>query len=321
MKAKAFILAAGFGSRMMPLTKYVPKPLLPICGVPLIEYSFALCAKYGIGEVVVNAHHLSSQILKTVPLIAAKYGIEVLILVEEGEILGTGGGMRKALDFLNDPYVVLNGDILCNADLNFLLDGVGKDWEACLLLRVSPDAASKGIVAVDETGRLVKLRSIARMEDVEPIRLDTHFTGIHALTLNALKYTPELGYSCIARSAYRDLVPKGLVKGVYHDGIWVDVGNPAVYLETNMAILNDQKGLPLDPTKQSFKWLEDQKILIGPNSKISSKARLLNNVIVGANVEIRPGAQLSDCVILDNAIVPGEWLHRAIIYKEGVIQV
>ena len=88
---QAFILAAGLGARLRPLTEEVPKPLVPVCGVPLLAYSLALAARHGLREVVVNAHWLADQIEAWA---GDREGCRVAVATER-ELLGTGGGLAQ----------------------------------------------------------------------------------------------------------------------------------------------------------------------------------------------------------------------------------
>ncbi|MCA9495193.1 MAG: NTP transferase domain-containing protein, partial [Myxococcales bacterium] len=114
---QAFVLAAGLGTRLRPLTEHRPKPLVPVCGVPLLSWSLALCARHGLRDVVVNAHWLAEQVEAWS---GEREGVRVTVVTER-EILGTGGGLRNVADALAERFVVLNGDVLHAVDLGALL--------------------------------------------------------------------------------------------------------------------------------------------------------------------------------------------------------
>ena len=114
----AMILAAGFGTRLRPLTEELPKPLVPVLGRPLIEHTLMHLAEVGVDEVVINLHHLPEAIPATLGDGAA-YGLEIHYVREQGQIRGTGGGIRGARSLLDGSgtFIVLNGDILFEPDL------------------------------------------------------------------------------------------------------------------------------------------------------------------------------------------------------------
>ncbi len=214
MKATAFILAAGLGTRLRPLTLTTPKPLLPVRGVPMLDHVLAHVRAHGHDEVVVNAHWLGEQV---VDWARGKPGVTVV--VEQPEILGTGGGLRNARHLLAERLVVINGDILCDVDLTALL---AVDAPAVMALRPQETPQHTG-VALDGQG---VVRGIAGVVGEADARL--HFTGVHALRREVLAHVPD-GMSCIVRTAYRTLIPRGEVRGVVHHGAWTDIGTLAEY--------------------------------------------------------------------------------------------
>jgi len=110
---KAMILAAGFGKRMLPLTKKVPKPLIKVGPKNLLERSIEILIKIGINELVLNTHHLSKEIENF--LKKKRYGISIGIIREKKELLDTGGGILNATkQFKNEPFFVLNPDTIWN---------------------------------------------------------------------------------------------------------------------------------------------------------------------------------------------------------------
>ncbi|WP_028115705.1 N-acetylmuramate alpha-1-phosphate uridylyltransferase MurU [Ferrimonas senticii] len=110
---KAMILAAGRGERMRPLTDTTPKPLIRLCGKPLIEYHLEALAQAGFTEVVVNQGHLGEQLPQQLGD-GSRFGLEIHYSDERPDALETGGGIAKALPLLgNDPFLLINGDVYC----------------------------------------------------------------------------------------------------------------------------------------------------------------------------------------------------------------
>ena len=118
---KAMVLAAGFGTRLRPLTYETPKPLLPLQEARIIDYPLELLEQGGITQVVINLHHLGDQIRDYIGN-GSRYGFQVAYSVEKPNILGTGGGIKNVQEFMGDePFVVINGDTLIKADLKELI--------------------------------------------------------------------------------------------------------------------------------------------------------------------------------------------------------
>lgn len=110
MIEKAIVLAAGFGKRVQPLTNITPKPLLKINNVSLLENTLNFLKKFGVKSFVINTHHLGDQIISFAENNKNKYDIKIF---KENDILGTGGGIRNALDFFQDePFISINSDTI-----------------------------------------------------------------------------------------------------------------------------------------------------------------------------------------------------------------
>jgi MurNAc alpha-1-phosphate uridylyltransferase len=123
---KAMVLAAGYGTRLKPLTDRMPKPLLPVAGKPMIEYALDHLKAYGIQEVVINVSHLKEQLtayLSSFPGLTIK-------ISEETEPLETGGGLKKALPLLgSEPFFTINSDIIWTDERESALERLTRHWD------------------------------------------------------------------------------------------------------------------------------------------------------------------------------------------------
>jgi len=215
---KAMILAAGRGERMRPLTDHCPKPLLPAGGKPLIVWHIEALAAAGITELVINHAHLGSMIEETLGNGRA-FGVNIRYSAE-GTALETAGGIARALPRLGDePFIVINGDVFCDADLVALrtaADGLAADGPlAHLLLVPNPAHHPAGDFGLLPGGTVC--------DDGRGARLT--FSGLGA-------YHPAL-FAGLAPDQPAKLAPllraamaAGRVRGARHDGCWVDVGTP-----------------------------------------------------------------------------------------------
>jgi len=295
----AFLLAAGFGTRLRPLTLARPKPLLPVCGIPMLDYALAHVRQHGHVNVMVNAHYLWEQVA-----VWADRN-QVTLQVEMPAVLGTGGGLRAALERLGESVVIVNADILSDVDLTALV-AASPDAGAAMALRPSPDAMSIGPVEADSLGRVVRITSVVPSDDGIP---GTHFTGVHAMTRAAVAQIPPAGEQCVVRTVYKDLVPEGRVGHTIHTGAWVDVGKPDAYLEANLAVLDGVVLTPIDP------WSRGSR---GPGgSWVGSGATIEGSIersVVGADATVGPDVHLKDCVVWDGVEVPPGRHQRAVIY-------
>ena len=224
---KAIVLAAGFGTRLRPLTNNTPKPLLPVGDRPLIQYSLLLLKKYGITEVVINLHHQGKKIEQMLGD-GRTLGMQILYS-EEPEILGTGGGMKKASQFLSGgTFIAINGDILVDINLDKVLEF--HRWKrsvATMVLREDPDVETYGAIELDSKGRI---RRFLRQPDWEGEKLLPYmFTGIHVLEPKIFKYIPSHGFSPVTE-AYQSMLKKDeRLFGYPMKGYWRDLGTPKSY--------------------------------------------------------------------------------------------
>ena len=324
--AHAFILAAGFGTRLRPLTADLPKPLVPVCGVPLLSWSLALCARHGLTDVIVNGHWKAEALE---PWAGSHEGCQVSLSIEQPDILGTGGGLKVVAGQLAERFAVLNGDVLHSVDLTALLGAV-RGGGGAMALRPDPvEAPRYGVVAQDASGTVVQLTSLATATPEGPVDETTHFTGIHALDRAALDRVPE-GFACIVREGYVHWVPERRVGGIRYEGPWLDCGDPEAYLDTNLAVLRGSVRGAVDPHRRAaFAVCGDTafgsapegvriegSVWIGPGARIEAGARL-RDCVVGSGAVVRAGTELDRCVVWDGVEV-NESGARSIWMNEGV---
>ncbi len=334
MGHRAFLLAAGFGTRMQPLTNHRAKPLVPLCGVPLLDQAVALIRAHGIESAVVNAHHLPEGIERW----AERQPIKIEVSKELPDILGTGGGLRAALPILDDSFVVVNGDILCDVDLTALMNGLSESSpSACMALRPIVGDAKYGIVAADDNNVVVDLVGLAKAEPHGKVRRDTHFTGVHALTRSAVELLPPEQFSCVVRGSYVKMVPQRTVKSTRHTGIWEDAGNPESYLAANMSVLNGDMKPPLDTLPLAAWAIIDGRehgsrddidcpescsfnppFWIGHGATIQEQCTISGSII-GEDALVLAGSKIESSVVWDNCTVSKDSNHcDVIIYDGGV---
>jgi mannose-1-phosphate guanylyltransferase len=146
---KAFLLAAGLGTRLRPITDSTPKCLLPVGGRPLLDIWLDALARAGVNEVLLNAHHLADQVQA---YLTARVGAPAMQLVVEQELLGSAGTLRANRDFVRgeDMFLVINADNLTDFDLRVLIDAHrAGDAVATLSLFRAPDPTQVGVVEVN----------------------------------------------------------------------------------------------------------------------------------------------------------------------------
>jgi MurNAc alpha-1-phosphate uridylyltransferase len=221
--SRAFVLAAGLGKRMRPVTATVPKPLVEVAGKALLDHALDRAAEAGVGTAVVNVHYLADLIEGH---LARRTGGPAIVLSDErAALLETGGGIRKALPLLGDQaFVVLNSDSFWlegpASNLRRLIDTWDESRMDCLLL-VAPTATSLGYdgagdFVMDPDGRLERRGE----REVAPFI----YAGVAILTPALFADTPEGAFSL--NLLFDRAIAAGRLFGMRLDGQWLHVGTP-----------------------------------------------------------------------------------------------
>ncbi len=339
---KGFVLAAGFGRRLSPITDSVPKPLLPVGNLPLIGFALRLLAHHAVCDVIVNLHHLGKLIREALGD-GAPYGVRITYSEEE-EILGTGGGMRRMRHALEDgPFVALNSDTIIDLDLARLIDEhLHSGALATLVLREDPRQEEFGLIEIDGSGRVRRL--LGQGQAKAPLRA-LMFAGVHIIHPRLLDYIPDDVNTCIMRYAYSKALANGeLLRGVVASSYWNDAGTPERYLQANFDVLDRKVELPyVDPL--SGYALEQKRavvdvvrmgenvhlgtgtslrppVLLGDAARVGDEATVGPFAVLGARVHVGKQARVTHSVLLDGVRVEaGAEVHHAIVGKKDRIAV
>jgi MurNAc alpha-1-phosphate uridylyltransferase len=216
---KVMILAAGRGERMRPLTDFTPKPLLPAGGKPLIVWHLERLARAGFREVVINHAHLGAQ-LEGALGDGSRWGLSIAYSPEPEGALETAGGIANALPLLGleEPFLVINGDIWCDWDVSQAANVLNSGNLAHLVLVPNPPHHPQGDFAL--RGRDVTADAASG-------------GGAQSYTFSGIGvYRPQI-FAGIRRGQAAKLAPllraamvERLVSGELHAGRWIDVGTP-----------------------------------------------------------------------------------------------
>ncbi|MBF0177668.1 MAG: nucleotidyltransferase family protein [Magnetococcales bacterium] len=211
---KAMILAAGRGTRLRAYTDRMPKPLVPVQGRPVIDHTLHRLAAMGLRQVVINAWHLADLLMAHIGDGSA-WGLQVT-WSRETVLMETGGGLRQALPLLGEePFLVINGDILWNLDLTPLLTAFAPASMDALLALVDNPLAEHGDFALTDDGRL-------RRDRESPNALT--YAGIQVCHPHALAPYPCEPFSL--NRLFDDSMAKGRLYGLHLTGAWADIGTP-----------------------------------------------------------------------------------------------
>ncbi len=285
MKINGIVLAAGYGTRLAPLTLQVPKPALPLCGIPLIVRILGSLKKAGVDRIAVNTHHLKEKIEKCV--LESEYASSVKLYYEE-EILGTAGPLINAKDLLTDCdcFVLHNGDVACDFDLKKIIAQHVKS------------KASLTMVLIDGPENRVHVED-GRVVDI-----------LDKLGVPYSDHGRRLTYACVSVFSpdFFDCLPKKVMPVSFMDAwlralrtgrkimayfpekgyFWSDIGSFDQYFEAHRKLM-PEGGI-----------VKGRRCRIAPDFKVTGFAAL------GDDCVIPPGTHLRDCILLNGAHVrPG----------------
>ncbi len=316
---RAMILAAGFGTRLRPLTERLPKPLVPLLGRPLLEWIARSLCGAGVHHIAINAHHLPDELARGVERLAQDLARGPcpgasprpdceIALYREAQILGTGGALANARAFLEQDaqFLVHNGDVLTDLDLAWLAAAHVKSGALATLALVDWPAAntvllsSEGVV-VDINGR----------HGAEPARgRALCYTGVAMLSRGIFRYLPETGYASLIEALLTALVAEpGSVRGLAPgDVYWNDLGTIERLLDAHRDVLLSRRLVlaEVDPPQDG--------VFLGPGARVAKDARLNGFVSLGREACVRSGARLDDCIVFDDTTVAaGPAWRRAVL--------
>jgi len=290
---KAIILAAGYGSRLLPLTLLKPKPLFPMWGKPVLGHTLELLHRWGVREVLVNVHHQAHQILaylQSHPVQGLKYQISF-----EPDVLGTGGVLPKARWFLDDqPFWMINADVMADLDGRPLIRAF-EEKQAIASLWLHPE---RGPRTVEHRNGLINVfkTPMAKTEGTAT------FCGLQLLSPRILKFLPESGFSSIVDAYENALVAGEKIAGVIvPHAYWADIGSHETYLAAHREMLNLSRWKKLRPQNGRI-------VATGTGTTIHPQAKV-DRAVLWDHVTLLPGACVHDAVVTD-----GVTLNRPATY-------
>ena len=298
--AVAILLVGGFGTRLMPLTKNTPKPMLTVAGVPVTEHQLAMAKAAGITEIVLATSYLSEVFIPDLGD-GSKWGMKIKYAVEK-EPLGTGGAIRNAAKLLdtNESVVILNGDVLSSHKLSEQIrQHEAHDADVTLHLTQVEDARAFGCVPTDSDGRVSAF--LEKMEN--PITNQIN-AGCYVFNPRVISTIPLDTVVSVERETFPQLVAKSAkVFGYLENAYWLDIGTPRALLKASVDIVKrsgDYLAMPgstIDPTA-----VITGGSCIGPNSTVGAGA-VIDGSIIEAGCVIGPNAAITDSFVAAGAEV------------------
>jgi NDP-sugar pyrophosphorylase family protein len=223
---KALVLAAGEGTRLRPLTLRCPKPMLPVGDRPLLEHILSWLVGYGVDDIAINLHYLPDSVTGHLGD-GSRLGVR-LTYSHEDPILGSAGAARKLAWYLDQPFVVVYGDLLLDVDLNALLEYHGSTGAAVTVgLKKTHDPSSNGMVDVDATGRVLRF---VEKPVPGPFHGDLANAGVYVVEPGVLRWIPSGRFYDFGHDLFPALLAADLpIYAALLRGYLLDIGTHEAY--------------------------------------------------------------------------------------------
>lgn len=303
---KAIILIGGMGTRLEPLTLTTPKAMVPVLNKPFLEYLINWVKNCGIRSIALSVGHLAGSIPEYFGN-GERFGVDLHYVVEKTP-LGTGGGIKNAQEYLDDTFLVINGDVFTDIDINSMAEfHFSRGALATIALTPVDDPTRYGVIETDKSGRVLKFLEKPKLEQVTTNMINAGLIIMEPSLLDLIPSHTKYSYE-------KELFPSLLAEGkpVYafaSDNYWIDIGTPEKYLELNSDLL----------TGKSTQYPPYSALAVykGNNVTIGENVSLLNTVVIGEDSVIEDGAVIENSVIWPKNVIGKNSLVRNSIIADG----
>ncbi|EDO06623.1 putative mannose-1-phosphate guanyltransferase [Babesia bovis T2Bo] len=307
---KCVILAGGHGTRLRPLTLTVPKPMIPFCNRPIVEYQIKASKEAGVDHIILAISHEQNNMVPMIKELSERCNIRIDCSIEK-ESLGTAGPLKLAKNLICDPadnckeFLVLNSDIICSYPFAEMISAHRKNnADATILVTKTTHPSDFGVIVHDETYRIHEF-----VEKPSQFISNQINAGIYVLNKNMLDYIPD-GSVSIERYLFPTMVAMGRTYCHPLNGLWADIGKPSDYIRAQQLYLT---GRPKDEEIMMLRcegdseddYIKESHVMLKTQGGLLVRLRNVNNSamkdplegepadissfsFIGANVIIRP---------------------------------
>lgn len=306
------VLGAGLGSRLDPLTRSVPKPMVPVVGKPVLGHILDHLRHVGVHDVIVNAQYLNDVLAAKIGDGSA-YGVNVTLAIET-ELCGDAGGLKRVQSFFDDgsgdPFLVIGGDDLTDIDLEALVKfHVDRNAVATMPVKRVTDTSQFGIAVVGDSGLVQRFQEKPKPEEAFSNLANT---GMYVFSPEVFNHIPEGQFYGVGNNVLPDLLSKGLrVAAMETTRYWMDVGNVAVYRQAQRDVIDGlvYAELPSGATRKGDCIICEGAVVNGT---------IEDHTVVGHRAVIETGATVRNSILWDGAVVTSGTTLENCIVGEGV---
>ena len=327
---QAVILVGGFGTRLRPLTRDIPKQMLPVVDRPIIEHVVAHLAGHGVTRVVLSLGFRPEAFADAYPD-GTCAGLPLHYAVEP-EPLDTAGAVRFAaleagMGADDDTFLVLNGDVLTDLDIGAMVASHrAAGAEATLALTEVDDPSRYGVVPTDAEGRVL---GFVEKPDAESAPSRWINAGTYVLELSILDRIPDGRPVSIEREVFPAMAAEGCLHAMRSDAYWIDTGTPEAYIRAQLDLVDGTRGdLPaVHPSATVDPSADVQRSIVMAGATVGPGAHLLNSIVmdggrvgagavvvdsvVGPGAHVGEGASLTDLTVIGAAEMVGAGIQLA----------
>ncbi|MGI6434578.1 MAG: sugar phosphate nucleotidyltransferase [Syntrophomonadaceae bacterium] len=295
------IMAAGVGSRLMPLTMYVPKPMIPLANRPLMDNILHWLHGQQFTSLICNLHY-QPQMISDYFGNGQDWGVSLEYSLEN-ELLGTAGGVKNCEWFLNETFAVVSGDALTDIQLARMMQyHKARGALATIALKAVTDVEQFGIVVTNDNGRIERFQEKPRPEEACS-RLAN--TGIYIFEPEIFKYIPPRQFYDFGKQLFPHLVKiKAPFFGMVVEDYWCDIGSLRTYREAQVDAIAGRVAMSLPG--QVVTMPGGARVLLGADVKIGEKVKWQGVNVVGDGCVIADGTSIANSVLWNHTTVGRE---------------
>jgi NDP-sugar pyrophosphorylase family protein len=305
---QALILAGGKGTRLRPLTVYTPKPVVPVLNRPFLLYQIDILKLAGITDITLSLNYQPDRIAYVLGD-GSRYGVKLTYLTEP-QPLGTAGAYRFAADLIDQPTIVLNGDILTNLKIEKMA-GFHREKQADATIFLTPveNPSAYGLVETGADGEVKRFLEKPKAEELAALQTKNINGGIYILEPGVLELIPKNENRSFEYDVFPELLKqeKNFFAYIEPKTYWLDIGTPRSYLQAHADML---EGKLSDGRAENFNSGAykkegvsiDELSVIGGDCIIKPGVKIINSVI-------GQGVHLEEKAVVQNSVI---WPHARI---------
>jgi len=304
---KAVILVGGEGTRLYPLTCNMPKAMVPVLNIPFLEHVIHYLSYHQVNDIIL-AQSRPSQSIESYLGDGSQFGVRLNYSIEDAP-LGTAGAVKNAEKYLNEAFLVLNGDVFSDLDITAMIDfHLERKAKATIALTPVDDPTSYGLIETNAQDRVTRFLEKPSWSQVTTNMINA---GTYVLEPEILAQIPPHANFSFERELFPLLLGQG--KPIYaypSPAYFIDIGTPEKYLQLHQDLLSG---------KSSQYGLATREVVIGEKSYIHPTAQTMGPILIGRNCSIGQSVKLLGPVVIGDGctILEGAVIEQSIIWRNA----